>query len=263
MSKYNHAFVVCAYKESRYLEECVQSIVNQSVKTPVVISTSTPNDHIYGIANKYGIEVIVNHGKGDMPDNFNFAIENVDAKYLTVAHQDDFFHKEYARVCMKYLEKSRKPLICFTNYAEARNGQIIDKNKLLTIKRILLAPLKCSIFRGSRFVRRRILSLGNPICCPSVTFARDNITRPVYTDHFKCDIDWEAWEKISKLRGDFVYVRDILTYHRIHEESGTSESIADNYRKDEDYEIFCKFWPKWIAKRLTKNYAKSEKSNEL
>lgn len=45
--------VICAYKECKYLEESIRSVLNQSVKTNVVISTSTPNDFIDGLADKY------------------------------------------------------------------------------------------------------------------------------------------------------------------------------------------------------------------
>ena len=49
-----HTFVVCAYKESQYLEECIQSVLNQNVKSKVIISTGTPNSYIKEIAEKYG-----------------------------------------------------------------------------------------------------------------------------------------------------------------------------------------------------------------
>ena len=39
-----HTFLVLAYKESQYLEECIKSVTNQTVPTNVVIGTSTPND---------------------------------------------------------------------------------------------------------------------------------------------------------------------------------------------------------------------------
>lgn len=41
-----HTFVVCAYKESRYLESCVRSLVNQTVKSDIIMTTSTENEHI-------------------------------------------------------------------------------------------------------------------------------------------------------------------------------------------------------------------------
>ena len=68
---------------------------------------------------------------------------------------------------------------------------------------------------------------------------------------------------ISRLRGAFVYCDDILMYHRIHEESATTAIIADNDRTKEDFEMFCRFWPKWIARILERFYRKSEDSNML
>ena len=42
-----------------------------------------------------------------------------------------------------------------------------------------------------------------------------------------------------------------------------SKILGDNARTEEDYVMFCKFWPKFIAKMLTKIYGTSEKSNDL
>lgn len=55
-----HTFVVCAYKESQYLEECIQSVLNQNVKSKVIISTGTPNSYIKEIAEKYKLQLFVN-----------------------------------------------------------------------------------------------------------------------------------------------------------------------------------------------------------
>ena len=45
-----HTFVVLAYKESSYLEECIKSVLNQKYPSKVVIATSTPNQYIENIA---------------------------------------------------------------------------------------------------------------------------------------------------------------------------------------------------------------------
>ena len=44
----------------------------------------------------------------------------------------------------------------------------------------------------------------------------------------KVSLDWYAWYKISEYKGRFVYISDKLMCHRIHEESETSKTIADN-----------------------------------
>ena len=79
----------------------------------------------------------------------------------------------------------------------------------------------------------------------------------------KSNIDWQAWEEISIKKGEFAYVSVPCMAHRIHEESETSIILGDNARSKEDYEMFCKFWPKWMAKIIVKFYSKSEKSNKV
>ena len=47
MEKFNeHTFAICAYKESKFLEECIESIINQEVESNIIIATSTNNDYI-------------------------------------------------------------------------------------------------------------------------------------------------------------------------------------------------------------------------
>ena len=80
---------------------------------------------------------------------------------------------------------------------------------------------------------------------------------------YQSDLDWQAWEKISRLRGSFVYCNTVLMLHRIHQESATTQIIAESNRTKEDYDMYCKFWPKWIAGLLIKFYAKSQDSNAI
>ena len=41
-----HTFVICAYKESAFLEECILSLKKQTVRSNILIATSTPNKYI-------------------------------------------------------------------------------------------------------------------------------------------------------------------------------------------------------------------------
>ena len=258
-----HTFVICAYKESPFLENCIISLKQQSIKSNIIMITSTPNMYIKELASKYKIPLYINKGEKGIVQDWNFGYKKCKTPFITIAHQDDIYFKKYTEIAVNMLERSKKPLIFFSNYGEIRDGKIVKDNTLLRIKRILLFPLKIRVFQKSRFIRRRSLSLGNGICCPSVAFAVENLPDPVFNVHFRSDEDWEAWEKISKIKGDFLYCSDILMGHRIHEESETSIILGDNARYKEDYEMFCKFWPKCIAKRLVRFYSKSEKSNSI
>lgn len=259
----DHTFVICAYKESEYLEECICSVLSQDVLGKVIIATATPNAHTQGLADKYGILLLINDDGGEIAKDWNFAISQAKTPLVTLAHQDDIYEPEYLSKVLKEINFFEKPLIAFTDYGEIREGKKVTENTLLRTKRLMLLPMHIRMWEKGRFVRRRILSFGSAISCPSVTYVKENIEMPIFVSGFRSDLDWQAWEKISRQRGAFVYCRDILMYHRIHEESATTSIIADNDRTKEDYMMFCKFWPKWIAKIISAFYRKSQDSNAI
>ncbi len=258
-----HIFAVCAYGESLYLEECIKSLVEQTSKSEIFISTSTPNEHISKVAEKYGLKVVVNNGPSGITEDWNYAYSQTDADLVTIAHQDDTYAPEYAEKIIENYGKATHPLIVFSDYAELRNGEVVSENTNLKIKRILLRKLRNPKNWGKKRAKRSALAYGCSICCPAVTLVKPNLPDQVYENHFRSDEDWEAWEKLSRLDGEFVYVPEMLMYHRVHEDSATTEIINDNSRTVEDYEMFCKFWPKWFAKLITKVYLLSEKSNNI
>ena len=73
----NHTFAICAYKESPYLEECITSLMEQTVKSEIFIATSTPNKYIDDIAAKYNLKVYVNEGESGITQDWNFAYSKV------------------------------------------------------------------------------------------------------------------------------------------------------------------------------------------
>ena len=258
-----HAFVICAYKESPYLEDCVKSLVKQSVKSQILMVTSTPNTHIQSVCDKYAIELRINTGEGGLAQDWNFAYGQTDAELVTLAHQDDLYEKDYTEKMLEAYRPEKKPLIMFSDYYEYRNGKKVHNNRNLKIKRLLLSPLKLSVFQKSVFVRRRILSLGNAICCPAVTYVKGNLPKVIFKPGMSSNSDWQAWERLSKMSGGFVYIPKPLMGHRIHEESTTTAIIGDQRRRREDLEILKLFWPAPVAEFIEKFYAGSEKSNEV
>ncbi|MDO4473059.1 MAG: glycosyltransferase family A protein [Eubacteriales bacterium] len=263
----NHTFVICAYKKSQYLEACIKSLKKQTVKSNIIIVTSTPNSFISDMADKYNLPFFVNPGEGGITQDWNFgykcAKESFQSRYITIAHQDDVYEKDYLAAIQHYEKKAKHPLILFTDYFEIRNEKRVSNNKILSVKRIMLVPLRCSWLWNSRWTRRRILSMGSPICCPSVTFAVENLPDVIFDNHYRACEDWEAWEKLSKSKGAFVYIPKMLMGHRIHDESETTAAIIDNTRTKEEFEMFCKFWPKSIAKLILHEYSKGQQSNQV
>lgn len=257
----NHTFVICAYKESQFLEECIKSIINQNVKSNIIMTTSTPNNYIEGLAKKYKIELLINNGKKGIGQDWNFGVSCAKTDYITIIHQDDVYKENYLEEIVNYFEKGKDFVIAFTDYREIKNGKEIELTKNLKIKKILLFPLR--LFKKSKFIKRRALSLGSSICCPSVTINKKITGENPYKTELKCDLDWDTWDKMTLYKADFLYIPKELMCHRIHEESETSNLIENNIRLEEDLLMLKRYWPEPIAKFIMKFYKNAVKTNQI
>ena len=255
-----HTFVVLAYKESNYLEECIKSVLNQKYKSKVIIATSTDNEYIRKIAEKYNLQVKVNSGRKGIGRDFDFAIECAETDLVTIAHQDDIYDFTYSDEIVKKFNKYKDIQIIFTDYYEMKKEGKVKSNLNLFIKRVLLLPIR--IIKKSKFIKRLILRFGCSICCPAVTFNTKKVKTPLFECVFKCNVDWNAWETLSKEEGRFIFVPKKIMGHRVHEESTTTEIIKDNIRTKEDLIMLERFWPEKLAKFINRIYVNSEKSNE-
>lgn len=260
----SHTFVVCAYKESQYLEQCIRSLKRQRIKSNIIITTSTPNALIARIAKKYKLELIINEAQPGIASDWNFAYAQANTPLVTIAHQDDIYDSDYLYSVLLALSSAKQPILAHTAYYEIRNNKKTYSNRLLRIKKLLLLPLIPRFTWNSRFLRRRMLAIGCAICCPSVTYVKAQLPVEPFEEQYRASIDWQTWEQYSKLKGAFCYVPRPKMGHRIHEESETSNVIGDgNGRTKEDYDIYRKFWPAPIAKLLVSCYQKGQASNRL
>ena len=256
-----HTFVVCAYGESAYLEDCITSLLSQTVSSKIMIATSTPNAAIERLSQKYGIPVHVNNGEAGITGDWNFGLSLCSTPFATIAHQDDVYEPTFAERVISKAQRFKAPLLIFTDYYEIKNNERIDTSNVLKIKRLMNAGF--SLFPRSRFIRRRVLSLGNSICCPAVTYSKEVYSEFKFDKSFRFACDWDAWERISKSKGAFAYLSEPLMGHRIHEESETSRIMADNKRVMEEYAMFRRFWPDFIAKKLSSAYTKGADNNQI
>ena len=83
--KSEYTFALCAYGESLYLEECILSLMNQSIPVGIIVVTSTPNRNIEAWADKYHLKYYVNEGAGGIAEDWNFGYHKAPGKIVTLA----------------------------------------------------------------------------------------------------------------------------------------------------------------------------------
>lgn len=257
----NHTFSICAYKESPYLEECVKSLLRQTVKTHVIICTSTPCRFIENIAKKYELEYYVRDGESDICDDWNFAISCARTDLVTVAHQDDIYNRTYVENLLRFSQDDEL-LLFITDYLPLKNGQVGKRDVNSVLRHLLCTPLNWKRVACSPKLRKMTLAFGCSICCSSVTYNKKNTSEPIFTSKYKVCIDWDTFLKFAQRPGHFVYVDKPLVQFRIHSGATTKVLMENNKREKEDYAMFLKFWPKPIARLLMVLYKKAYKTYE-
>jgi hypothetical protein len=158
------------------------------------------------------------------------------------------------------LNNSKKPILVCTNYLEMHDNKIDRKpSSMVKIKRILITPIRIKWLRSTRIGKRGVQLFGNPITHPSVMWVMKEMPEICFIEGYKACMDWDLWERLSKQKGEFVYVNDILLYHRMNNENTTAILFEQsNVRYEEELEILMRFWPKGIAKLIMKLYGKAK-----
>lgn len=257
--KYKHVFAVCAYGDSPYLERCLRSLKAQTVPSPVIICTSTPSAFIDRLAWKYGVPVYVRHGESNIGDDWNFAYSTADGELVTIAHQDDMYHKDYAKRLLAAYNKYPDMTVYTTDYVIVKNGKLIKGDMMLWVKRFLRLPLRIPALCDKTWVKLLPLRFGNPICCPATSYQKKLLGEPLVQSKYRFVLDWDNMVRFAMLPGRFVCDEYPLLFYRVHDGSATKKCMKDDRRAMEEREMFLRFWPKWLVNLLMKGYSQAYK----
>lgn len=253
----SHTFAICAYKDSPYLESCIRSLKRQTEPSEVIICTSTPSAYISGLAEKYGLSLYVRDGKSDIQADWNFAYGKAAGRLVTIAHQDDCYHRDYARQVQACWEKYPDATVFTTDCAIVKDGHVCRTGTVHLVKRILRLPLRFCRACDRTWVKRLALRFGNPVICPSCTYDKEALGEPLFDSPYKFALDWDTMWRLAGRPGRFVCVERPLIFYRIHDGATTKACIGDNRRMRDETAMFGKIWPKPVVRLLMCFYRKA------
>ena len=252
--KYEHVFSICAYKDSPYLERCIRSLKGQTWSSHIIICTSTPSRYIDELAWRYGIKVFVRHGESSIKDDWNFAYAAADGELVTIAHQDDMYHKDYVKELMAAYRRYPDMTVFTTDYGIVKNGRLLIGNKRLWVKRLLRMPLRIPALNNRTWVKKSVFMLGNPICCPATSYQKLKLGEPLIQCDYSFALDWDNMLRLAGEPGRFICVERPLLFYRVHDEATTKACIRDNRRALEEEAMFRRLWPAFMARWLMRFY---------
>lgn len=249
-----HVFAVCAYGESPYLEACVRSLKSQTLTTDIILCTSTPSDFLTETAARYDIPLYVRDGESGICEDWNFAYETADAELVTIAHQDDCYHKDYASEVQRAWETYPDTTVFTTDCVVVKNHRIQKPDTCSVIKHLLRLPLRFPALADRSWVKKASLIFGNPIICPSCTYDKTLLGTPLFDSEYKFVLDWEQMWKLASRPGRFVCVERPLIFYRVHEGAATKACIENHTRSREEAQMYAAIWHCPAVEKLLMRY---------
>jgi hypothetical protein len=259
----NHTFVIPVYRTAPNLATLVKSLRAQAGDpSAVLLATSTPSAELEAFAKRHALALHINPQRIGIAADWNFALSAARTQFVTLAHQDDYFASRYVPQLSGALLRHPNGVLAFSDYSEHTPLGMRPTNINLRIKR----ALRQRAFGRSECIadtrdKVRLLSLGNPICCPSVMFNRSLLADFHFPAGFQTNLDWMAWLELARRPGGFVYVRERLVSKGVHAGSETTATIANRAREREDRAIFDGLWPGPVAAALASLYRLGYRAN--
>jgi len=253
-----HVFVISAYGDSPYLEECVRSLRAQTEPSAVLLCTSTPSEFLKDMAEKYELSYHVREGQSGLKADWNFCIEMAvrqGAQLVTIAHQDDVYLPDFAKEVKNAAGPDTSLIFTAAENIDACGNPIPGKAE--KVKRILRLPLRIGLGRFA-FGRRLSIAYGNSVPCPACTYNTAFFRIPqesIFSANDRFTIDWRALLELSKKPGSFIYIPKPLVRIRLHAGAETVKTMQESIRQKEELEMFRAFHPEPVAKLLMHFYS--------
>jgi glycosyltransferase involved in cell wall biosynthesis len=242
----DHAFIVLAYGESPFLGGALASLVDQIEPSRIIVATSTPNDTIMRAAAKVQAPVMVNPVRAGIGADWNFGLTVSNARFVTLAHQDDLYDQAFLRRSLDAL-RTTGACLCFTGYREIDDDGAPVTSKISLAKHAIDQVILGSARAVAGWRLRAYLSFGNPLPCSSVTYDRKALTDFRFSTELKSNLDWDAWWRLMLEKRVFARAPERLVGRRHNDLTETSALLKSGVRLVEDAEMFRRAWPRPLA----------------
>ncbi|WP_163407785.1 glycosyltransferase family 2 protein [Flavobacterium ajazii] len=221
------SIIVPCYNQAQYLDECLQSILEQTyINWECIIVNDGSSDNTEIVAqewiNKDARFKYINKDNGGLSSARNTGLENVNGDYIQFLDSDDFIHKEKFESAFSIIQKDTECIVIsnFTKFQgsidktiptfwELKLESISYHNILFNWDNSFAIPIHCGLFPALCFENFRF---------PTVLNAKE---------------DWIMWISIFKNNPKCYFINEKLAFYRVQPVSMTSDAsfLNTNYIK--------------------------------
>lgn len=209
--------VMCTYNGERFLEEQLDSILNQSwINLEILIADDASTDNTWSMLQSYAkkdarIQLFKNEKRLGYTENFSRNCARVTAPFLVIADQDDVWHLQKIEKLMAALPVSAPMIYC-------DSIRFSD-----TLPRDAKPNPKYRRFEGTEILK---LALFNTISGHAL-LARTSFIHSLLPFPDELMYDWYAGA-VAATQGGVVYFPETLVYQRVHDRN---VSVGDGFHQ--------------------------------
>ena len=202
--------IIPVYNSSKYLKECLDSVLNQTYKNlEIIIIDDKSTDNSVDIINSYKdkrIKLIKLKKNSGVSVCRNKGIEKASGDYITFIDSDDYWELDKIKKQVKFIEKNDYTFI-YSNYAFLKNGRrhVTHVPRSITYKEALK---NTTIFTSTVMFNMKHLKK-NDIYMPLIKRGQDTAT----------------WWKVLKLGITAYGMEDVLSIYRVGNSSLSSNKF--------------------------------------
>lgn len=222
------SIIVPIYNAYKYLDRCINSLVNQTYKNiEIILLNDGSRDDSIKIINKYASEdkriIVVDKENTGVSDTRNIGIKKATGKYICFCDADDMYDKDYIKIMYETIKQKNVDMVRCNYKIIDSNNKFISKGNLENI----------SNKYNNKGIKDKIIPLclnGNMPCFTYLLM----IKKEKIDTYFKTDIammeDVVFYIELL-LSVDSLYVVDDSLYTIMYNEKGATNNIK-NYKRN-------------------------------
>lgn len=229
MEQIKVSIIVPVYNIIEYLDECLNSLINQTCNEIEIIlvddgSTDGSGELCDNYTNKYGNIKTIHQENGGLSKARNTGINNALGEYILFVDSDDYINKDTCRFLYDVAEKYNCEIVTY-NEIKVKNG-IEEKGFTRPVK-------EYEVYDGTTLLVESIKGHSVSMCAPFALYRKSFITE--HGIYFKEGIlhEDELWTPQIYLKAKrAIYVNKHFYYHRYREDSITHIKNKERNSKD-------------------------------
>ena len=211
------SIIIPTYNHSQYLERCLKSIENQTIKNfEIIIIDNHSTDNTQSVVKKFvhlPIKYLLIHNKGIYAKSRNLGIKNSSGSLIAFLDSDDWWKANKLFECIKIIKKGYDMVY--------HNLEVYQNNNLTN------QTLKGRILKQPKF--KDLIIKGNQICNSSVVIKKtilEKIKLINEDEKMKAAEDYNTWIKVNLNNSRVFFLNQNLGFYQYHDEGGSRKNMA-------------------------------------